>query len=415
MDVLLSVVAGPRAGLRFRSHGREAITIGRSKTTDFHVLDTTMSRVHVIVRREADGWYVEDQKSRNGLWVNGDRVERARLVEGTVFHVGKSTGVRFSFASGGESESGIVTVSLTCAQCKEPIAVESEVSRGADGRPYHHACRNLDHLVGTDLGEFRVIEKLEALGEAFYFRAHQPTLNRTVVLEVFDAPLLLQPGFKASLLKEVQRASRFLHPNIVQILDLGEARGTYFVVMEHFAGDSLRLVLERRRFVKVTAAIQVARQLVEALLYAREQGSLLRWVSPRMVIVSEAHDAKLKLFQEPPTGDESGPAADEVAYFAPEVLREPDRGYDERVGVYSIGAILYHMLAGIPPFEGVTRAEITRRVLNESPPALRRINLKVSPALAKVVETAIDRLPEERPQTLNEFLEQLNRVSGRRR
>ena len=105
----------------------------------------------------------------------------------------------------------------------------------------------------------------------------------------------------------------------------------------------------------------------------------------------------------------------ELAYFAPEVLKEPDRGHDERVGVYSVGAILYHMLAGIPPFEGSSRQEITRRVLNESPPALRRINLKVSPALAKVVESAIDRSPDERPQTLNELLEQLRKVSGGRR
>jgi serine/threonine-protein kinase len=389
--------------------------MGRSKTTDFHILDTTMSRVHAIVRQDEQGWFVEDQKSRNGLWVNGERVETARLVEGSVFHLGKSTGVRFSFAGSGDGDSGIVPVRLSCAECDQGIEDETDVSRGADGRPYHRQCRNLDHLLGTDLGEFRVIEKLEPLGAAFFFRAHQPTLNRTVVLEVFDAPLLVRPGFQPALMKEVQRASRFLHPNILQIFDLGEARGTYFVVMEHFPGETLDQVLEARRFVKVQAAVQVARLLVEALLYAREQGSLLRWVSPSMVLVSENHNVKLKLFREPPTGDQSGPSVSELAYFAPEVLKEPDRGHDERVGVYSVGAILYHMLAGIPPFEGSSRQEITRRVLNESPPALRRINLKVSPALAKVVESAIDRSPDERPQTLNELLEQLRKVSGSRR
>jgi serine/threonine protein kinase len=415
MDVLLSVVAGPRAGLRYRAHGRDAVTIGRSKTTDFHILDTTMSRVHAVVRRDGKDWYVEDQKSRNGVWINGERIKREKLGEGTVFHLGKATGVKFGFAEKTDTEGDAVEVSLKCAQCSAPIGDDSDVSRGADGRPYHRACRNLDHLVGTDLGEFRVVEKLEPLGDAFFFRAHQPTLNRTVILEVFDAPLLVRPGFKKELLAEVKRASRFLHPNILQIFDLGEARGTYFVVMEHFDAEPLHRVLERRRFVKVAGAVTAARCLVEALVYCRDQGNILPYVSPDRVLISENHNVKLKIFNEPESEIRKGPTMDRAAYYAPEVLKDDGHNDDERSTVYSVGAVLYHMLSGIPPFEGNTTAEITRRVMNESPPALRRINLKVSPALAKVVESAIDRKLEERPQTLAELLEQLRRVSGSRR
>src|SRR6185295_9600709 len=94
VDVLLTVVEGPRAGLEYRAKGKTAITVGRSKTTDFHILDQAMSRVHAVVARDADGWYVEDQKSRNGLWDGGERVQRIRLETGAVFHLGKTTSVR---------------------------------------------------------------------------------------------------------------------------------------------------------------------------------------------------------------------------------------------------------------------------------------------------------------------------------
>src|SRR5512146_2451966 len=91
----MTVVAGPRTGLEYRARGKTAITVGRSKTTDFHILDQSMSRVHAVVAKDAEGWYVADQKSRNGLWSGDERVERMRLADGAVFHLGKLTAVRF--------------------------------------------------------------------------------------------------------------------------------------------------------------------------------------------------------------------------------------------------------------------------------------------------------------------------------
>lgn len=411
LDVVLSVVEGPRTGLRYRASGRTVISIGRSKSTDFNILDTTMSRVHAVVAMDEGGWYVEDQKSRNGLWIKGEKVARADLNHGAVFRLGKLTSVRFDLVSPRKQESAVVEVTLACARCRRDIVPESSAVRGADGRPYHIECRHLDHLVGSDLGEFKVVEAMEPLGDAFFFTAHQSTLNRTVVLEVFDTPLVSRPGYKAALLDEVRRASRFLHPNILQIYDFAEARGMSFVVMEHFRGEPLTQVLEKRRFVKIRGAISVACQILSAIQYAGEQGCVLPWITGRQVLVSESHDVKVKLFNEPSLEESPAPPADQLAYMAPEVLHGEigDDGAGLRC-VYSVSAMLYHMLAGIPPFEGPTPAEVTRRVLHESPPALRRINLKVSPTLAKIVESGINRDPEERPPTVADMLDQLNRA-----
>jgi serine/threonine-protein kinase len=304
-----------------------------------------------------------------------------------------------------------VPVTLDCARCGGVIASVDELVRGADGRPNHLACRSLDHLVGSELGGFRIVETLQPYGGAFFFLAHQPTLNRTVVLEVFDPPLTARPGFRQALLDEVRRASRFLHPNVFQIYDFGEARGMCFVVMERFAGSPLSHVLARRRFVKIREAVSVAIQVAEALEYAREQGSLLPWILSSEVLVSPEHEVKVKLFREPLVGAHAVHVGD-AACVAPEVLAGESKGQDASAVVYSVGAILYHMLAGIPPFEGDSTKEIVRRAQSDSPPALRRINLKVSPALAQAVESALDRRPDARPQTIAAFVQALRASSA---
>ena len=414
MGVVLKVVEGPRAGLEYRAGERTAITIGRSKTTDFHVLDGSMSRVHAVVARDDTGWYVEDCKSSNGLWMGEQRVQRERLQDGSCFRTGHETVIRFSeTADENVRRAGEVVVTLRCRECGEPIP-ETDLVRGAGGLPYHLACRNLDHLLDTELGEFKLVEKQRPRGDGFYFRAHQPSLSRSATLAVFDAPLVAQPGYRDALLAEVRRASRFLHPNVLQILDFGEARGNCYVVMEHFDGIPLSALLAERRFVVIRGAVQVARRLLGAAQYVLDQGGFeLNWLSPTRVLVSSRHDAKLWLFRDPGQVSRE-PRLNEAPYVAPEVTTS---GSSAQVGpalVYSVAALLYHMLAGIPPFEGGSTAEITKRSLQGRPPALRRINLKVSPALAAAVESALSREPAERPASLKSFADQLGRAAGGR-
>jgi hypothetical protein len=411
MNVILTVVSGPRAGVKGRFSHRTAITIGRSKTTDFHVLDSTMSRVHAVVAHDAGAWYVEDQKSRNGVFVDGLKVDRARIDSGTVIALGQETSIRFEIESDAVGTSSTYAVFPPCAACGKMIDGAGQLVRSPDGRPYHLACRTLDHLIGTDLGEFRISERAQPFGSGFFFRAHQPSLNRTVMLEVFDSPLTARPGFRQALLDEVRRASRFLHPNILQIYAFDDARGMSFVVIEHFKGERLAQVLEQRRFVRIRGAVQVATAIAEALRYAATHDVRPSWISPEPVLVSEEQEAKVKLFDEPRSDGAREPTAREAPYVAPEVLSKAWLG-DEASLVYSVGAILYHMLAGIPPFEGKTAQEVLRRAQREAPPALRRVNLKVSPALAQVVEQSLDRDRAKRPPTLADFIERLKQAAA---
>lgn len=409
MNVVLTVVAGPRTGVKLRLRDKPVITIGRSKTTDFHVLDGAMSRVHAVIAYDAGEWYVEDQKSRNGTWIDGRQIERETIETGAVILLGRDTAVRFEIE---EERTADLRTSTSfaavppCMECGGPIASASDLVRTPEGKPFHVRCRNLDHLVGTELGEFKLVEKLPPLGDAFFFRAHQPSLNRSVTLEVYDLPLTSQPGYRQGLLEEVRRVSGWLHPNILQIFSFEEARGMSFVVMEHFRGERLSGVLEQRRFVRIRGAVQVAMHMIEALAYAIEHGASMPFLSTSPVLVSPAHEVKVKLFEDPEPHGRRPVSVRDAYYVAPEAA-ESHAFTGEPALVYSVGAILYHMLAGIPPFEGETPGEVFRRARSESPPALRRINLKVSPSLAQAVERAIERDPANRQPTLAELLAQL--------
>jgi serine/threonine-protein kinase len=140
-------------------------------------------------------------------------------------------------------------------------------------------------------------------------------------------------------------------------------------------------------------------------------------LSPGKILVGEDNNTKVDFFRAPMARRIT---LAEISYVAPEALktgglrtgagRPEDRAAAAKSGVYTLGAILYHMLAGIPPFEGETPEVVLPRIVKETPPPLRRVNLKVSPALARVVERAMDKDPENRPPDFRSFEADLKKI-----
>jgi serine/threonine-protein kinase len=266
----------------------------------------------------------------------------------------------------------------------------------------------------------RIVERVGGGGAVHRLRAHQPSLKRHVLLHALLPGTLGGVEFRAQLLEEVRGVSKLLHPRILQIHDLVDEQNVCLVVMEYFEGRSLREVLKRQAFVKVPGAIQIANQLAEGLAYAESQDLVIDRLDTADLHISDENQVKLDLFR-PPVAWTPDPMA--VSYMAPEVIsgggarpqkgrpRIPDRAAASRGAVYSAGAIFYHMLAGIPPFEGATVEELMPKVLQKSPPALSRVNLKVSPALARVVERAMSRNPSERPADFRAFQADLRKIA----
>jgi serine/threonine protein kinase len=418
MKAELEVVSGYPHRKTTIDDGRP-ITIGRSKAADIQILHSVVSRLHCQLHYDGTSWVVKDLDSRNGTWIEDKRIKSHALGHGDTFFLGRRIEFALKIPVQTEEMAGAEAVEGTCAFCLTPFKEGSPATRDGEGHLYHKGCLSLSRLVGSEMGGVRVIERLSGSGPAHRLRAHQPSLNRHVLMYAFDERTVATGNFKQKLLEEVRGISRLLHPNILQIHDMIEHQGMMLVVMEYFDGQSLREVLTKRRFVNVPGALSIASQVADGLAHAQDQDLVLSRISPSEIYTSEDHQAKLEFFR--PPVNVPVPVED-LPYIAPEIVStgalrsasaRPDAGQREfalRSAVYSLGAIVYHMLAGIPPHEGESEEQILPKILKEQPPSLRRVNLKVSPALARVVERALDKDPANRPADFKAFRSELKKI-----
>lgn len=401
----LTIVEGPAAGEERTFPGSSAITIGRSEGADLAIDDTKISRLHCRLELGENSWVLSDLSSRNGTWVGKQRVRSKVLRDGDVFVVGKNTRI----------EVHMVPVRGAASRPAEPVRVASSApsepapSRPAPSSPALPALTGpLASLPGTSLGEFRVVEPVEPLGPGVFFRCMQPSLNRHVMLEVFTADTMERPGVRDELMREVRQAGRLIHPSIIQIFDVGESRGFTYVSMELFQGRTLARILQEKGFVPIGSAISIARQLCGAFSGGLDSELPAGVTHTGDIWVDETFTAKVKFFREPGTPE---PPVGHFVYQAPEVLAG-ESGCDPRAAVYTVGALLYHMLAATPPLHGESREEIARRARHDTPAPLRRVNIKVTAILARVVEQALAKDPAQRQSDLRTLERELRRTTS---
>jgi pSer/pThr/pTyr-binding forkhead associated (FHA) protein len=392
------VTAGSAAGQERTLAPGESLTIGRSEEANLPIRDTKISRIHCRIEQREGRWVVTDLDSRNGTWVGSRRVKEHPLADGDTFLLGRSVPVEAHLKETKTSPDRRRAV-FPSRREEEPVPIP-----GSAAEPLPELQGPLAALPGTSLGEFRILEQVQPLGPGTFFRAVQPTLNRHVLVEVFpDASIA--PAIEA-LRSEVRRAAPVLHPCVLQIFDLGEGRGFTWVTMEFFQGRSLGRVLRETHFVPIPKAVQVARRLTEAFATGIDHGVPVGSSSPGDVWLDEDFDVKVKFFREP--GSPPRPVG-HFAYQAPEVLAGGD-ATEPRAAVYTVGAILYHMLAAAPPLTGTTREEFVRRARHDTPNPVRRANIKVSPILARIVEQALSKDPVRRPEGVRDLDRELQRA-----
>jgi serine/threonine protein kinase len=378
----------------------ESLSIGRSEEAGLPVQDTKISRLHCRVEHRDGRWVVVDLDSRNGTWVDGKRVKEHALSDGDVLLLGKSVRVEVRLREAPPAPAA-----------REGRRAVFPPKRDGDSVPIPPPPPEplpalegpLAALPGTSLGEFRILEQVQPLGPGTFFRAVQPALNRHVLVEVFPEAAIA-PAMEA-LRSEMRRAAPVLHPCVLQVFDLGEGRGFTWVTMEFFQGRSLGRFLRERHFVPIPKAVLVARRLCEAFATGIDHGVPVGTCSPGDAWIDDDFTVKVKFFREP-----GSPPRDVrmYAYQAPEVLAGGDPS-DPRAAVYTVGAILYHMLGATPPLDGASREEFARRARHDTPAPIRRVNIKVAPILARVVEQALSKDPAKRQEGMRELDRELQR------
>ena len=269
-------------------------------------------------------------------------------------------------------------------------------------------------------GRYTVERELGRGGMAAVFLARDLRHDRLVALKVLHPELAMSIGTDR-FAREIRFAARLQHPHILPVHDSGDVPGTggqptlLWFSMPFIDGESLRERLARDRQLPLGEAVRITREVADALEYAHRQGLIHRDIKPENILLSGGHalvaDFGVARALAPGTGEHAGLtgtglAIGTPAYMSPEQATG-EQSLDHRSDIYSLGCVLYEMLAGEPPFGGPTAQVILARVLTEQPRALRSIRPGVPAPIETVVTGAITRAPADRYSSVAEFSQQL--------
>ncbi len=256
-------------------------------------------------------------------------------------------------------------------------------------------------------GRYTIEHELGRGGMATVYLARDLKHDRPVALKV------LHPELSASLgperfQREIRLAARLQHPHILSVYDSGEAGGQLWFTMPYIDGETLRVRMVRERQLAIEDATRIAREAAMALAYAHEQGVIHRDIKPENILLTKDGQALVADFgiaRALSSGDritETGLSVGTPAYMSPEQATG-ERAVDARTDIYSLGCVLYEMLAAEPPFTGPNTQAILTRRLTESPRPVRLVRETVPAALDAAVMRALARAPADRFATAAEF------------
>ena len=260
---------------------------------------------------------------------------------------------------------------------------------------------------------YQVTHLIARGGMAMVYRAHDLLLNRFVALKILYPELSVDRTFVERFRREAQAAANLSHPNIVPIFDWGEENGTYFIVMELIEGTSLAELLRNSRTLSPAKSAQVCAQVASALGYAHRQGVVHRDVKPGNILLTDDQQVKVTDFgiaQAMSTEDNltmAGSVMGTATYFSPE--QAEGALVDGRSDVYSLGVVLYELLAGRPPFMGESPVAVASKHVREVAPLPSQFNPALPTDLEAVTMHALAKNPNDRYQTADELRSDLLR------
>src|SRR5438093_1333855 len=256
-------------------------------------------------------------------------------------------------------------------------------------------------------GSYSIEREIGRGGMATVFLAEDLRHHRRVALKVLNAELGAVLGV-GRFLAEIRVTANLQHPNLLPLFDSGAAEGLLFYVMPFVEGESLRARLDRDKQLPVDEAVHIATSVLSALDYAHRHGVIHRDLKPENILLHEGQplvaDFGIALAVSNAGGNritQTGLSLGTPQYMSPEQATG-DRVIDGRTDIYSLGAVLYEMLAGEPPHMGTTAQAIIARVLTETPRSVRLSRPMVPEHVDAAITRALEKLPADRMATARE-------------
>jgi beta-lactam-binding protein with PASTA domain/predicted Ser/Thr protein kinase len=260
---------------------------------------------------------------------------------------------------------------------------------------------------------YQVEARIGQGGMAEVYRGFDPSLDRRVAIKVLVHPFDRDAGFVARFRREAQAAARLNHPNIVGVYDAGSDGETQFIVMEYIEGRTLASFLAGGGAPTPEQAVELTEKVAAALQTAHAHGIVHRDIKPANVMVTRSGEVKVMDFgiarvQSDATAPQTSSVIGTPAYFSPEQAQ--GHPVDARSDIYSLGCVLYELLAHRQPFTGDTPVAVAYKQVNEVPPAPSAFNPDVPPPLDSVVMKCMAKNPANRYQDAGELIADLERA-----
>jgi len=265
---------------------------------------------------------------------------------------------------------------------------------------------------------YKILGKLGAGAMAVVYKARQLSLNRMVAIKVLPRRFTENPEYVERFYKEGQAAAKLNHNNIVQAVDVGEAGGYHYFVMEYVEGKTVYDDLAAGKVYSEQEALGIALQVADALAHAHSVGLIHRDVKPKNIMINKEGVVKLAdmgLARE--TTDietaqaEKGKAYGTPYYIAPEQIRG-EIDIDGRADMYGLGATLYHMITGRVPYMAEDPSDVMRKHLREPLTPPDHINTSLSAGISEMVEVMMAKKKEDRYSSCEELIEDLRAVKA---
>lgn len=277
-----------------------------------------------------------------------------------------------------------------------------------------------DALIGKMLGmRYQIIEKIGSGGMAVVYKAKCHMLNRFVAVKVLKPELKNDIEIVAKFKAESQAAASLSHHNIVSVYDVGEEDGISYIVMEYVEGITLKKYIEKKGMIPWREACAIAVQICDAIEQAHRNNIIHNDIKPHNILMAENNTVKVTDFGiaramsgiSADTMVVSRSAIGSVYYMSPE--QDKGRFTDARSDIYSIGIVLYEMLAGRVPFDGDNHVMISLKKIEEDPVDVRIYNPDIPERISFIVMKAISRESHARYQTAEDMSRELTRATSK--
>lgn len=264
-------------------------------------------------------------------------------------------------------------------------------------------------MIGQSISHYTILEKLGEGGMGVVYKATDTKLDRFVALKFLPPHMAASEQDKSRFIQEAKSAAALNHPNVCSIIDIQEHEGNMFIVMEYVDGQTL---MDKKSSIGLKQAIEIGIQIADGLAVAHEKGIIHRDIKPENIMIRKDGIVQIMDFGLAKLAGTSrltkmGSTVGTLGYMSPEQVQGQEA--DHRSDIFSLGVLLYEMIAGRSPFNGAHESAILYEIVNVDVPPMSTVKPDLDPALDAIVLECLEKDPSERYQSIAEVAKELRR------